>query len=80
MRAKIVKNKVCCPICGKELGNTADYKEVIVNGKSYTEFKRYCDNKQCTSKLETYSYLLDLTLEESIRFVVDEKEIKEVQE
>ena len=77
MKATIIDNKVFCRVCGNELGNTKEYKQVEYQGESYTEFIRYCSQRNCRN---TGSYLLDLRVDNSIRFVADENELIEVKD
>ena len=77
MKALIKDNNVYCPVCESELGTIKEYKQVTYNGKSYTEFICYCTKKNCWTES---SYIADIRMEGTIRFVVDEKDLNELKD
>ena len=58
MKALIKDNNVYCPVCESPLGTIKDYRQVICNGESYTEFKCYCTKKNCWTESK---YITDIT-------------------
>lgn len=71
-KAIIIDNQAYCPICGSLVGNGKDYKQVLHDGKSYTQFTKYCSNPKCT---EIIDYYADVRLEYTNRYSFDNVEI-----
>lgn len=71
MLAKIVDNIPYCSKCNVPLANmNGEYRQVIVNGISMTEFNRYCNSCR-----EVYTYQANITLDNTIRVATDKVEI-----
>ena len=76
MNANIINNIPCCPLSKQSLGKmTGEYKQVHHEGKSLTQFERYCE---CGCR-KTYTYQAEILLDETIRYNLDNvEEIKEI--
>lgn len=76
MNAKIINNTPCCPLSEQHLGKmTGEYKQVFHEGKSLTQFERYCG---CGCR-KTYIYQAEILLDETIRYNLDNvEEFKEI--
>lgn len=68
----IKDNQVYCPTCNSMVGNGYDYRQVLHEGKSYTEFIKFCSNPKCTEKIVYYS---DVYIDETYRYSFDKVEV-----
>lgn len=74
MKAIIKGNKAFCPVCEEHNYRVMSYKEVTYKGKPTTEFTCRC--LKCDSR---FTYLHNVMLDETERFVADDAEIEEVE-
>ena len=74
-KAIIIENIPYCPKCQVPLANmNGEYRQVVVNGISMTEFNRYCNS--CRG---VYAYQTNITLDKTTRIATDNVEvIKEI--
>lgn len=71
MLAKIINNTPYCSKCNVPLANmNGEYRQVIVNGVSMTEFNRYCNSCR-----DVYTYQADIELDKTTRVAADKVEI-----
>lgn len=50
--ADIINNVAICPICHKIVtGGLDDYRQVMHDGESYTEFIKFCTTEGCFTKV-----------------------------
>lgn len=67
----IKDNQVYCPTCHSIVGNGCDYRQVMYEGNSYTEFTKFCSNPKCNEKIVYYA---DVYIEETYRYIFDKVE------
>ena len=75
VNAKIINNKVYCPLCGEQKFNIDhnNYKLYITPKGKATLFNCYCS--KCNLE---FGYFLKLTVKDNIHFVEDIKNCKEI--
>lgn len=74
--AKVIDNKLCCPICNKQLYQTKNYELVEYNGERYFLFVKRCidcDKEGRSCRGEGY-YLRDLEFESFV--IADIEDVK----
>lgn len=75
--AEIIDNIPYCRRCGSICGEgISEYRQVLHEGVSYTEFERYCSNPKCREKLTCYAIV---TLDGTTRYSFD-KDIEAIKE
>ncbi|MFR2888750.1 MAG: hypothetical protein ACLTDM_11180 [Clostridium butyricum] len=64
--AIIINNIPHCPKCKAELGNIKSHDLVIINGRKYTKFVKFCSQRKCNGE---GVYYIAPSLQDSTRLV-----------